>query len=270
MSAGRHQLTFTHRPKYVKFIAHLQRPMSEVDRKFWTEHLADYTGPRFHQHSLGPETDACRNGSLSLVDVRENSINNTARIQAAWFCTLAELYGDLDVMTLIVATGRNSQIEGVADMSGSCMCIVPFRQRIKLMAPLHQFMIDVEKCSGELLAHEHAGMESLQNLVEEARRPVHTINLKSGLEGNFTDFPGLEYQSSRSLKEERDWLVAMSIGEETLRWELHFDSNRLDRDAVNLICERFPTLLQTCLTLKSHDRMTLEDMIDVRRLSHNL
>jgi len=270
MSAERDQLALTQRPKYVKFITQLQTPTSEVSRRFWFEHLADYTGPRFRQRRLSPETDACRNGSLSLVDLRENSINVTARIQAAWFCTLVELYGNLDVMTLIVATGRNSEVEGVADMSGSCMCIVPFRQRVKLLAPLHQFMLDLEKRSGELLAHEHAGMESLQSLVGEARQPIHTFNIKSGLEGNFADFSGLDYQPTRGLKEERDWLVAISIGEETLRWDLHFDSNRLDQAAVKLICERFPKLLQTCLTLKSHDRVALEDVIDVRRLSYNL
>lgn len=270
MSAENEPPTLTQRPKYVKFIAHLQEPMTKEDKGFWTKHLANYTGPRFHRYELSPETNEHRNGVLKLANVHYSSINITARIQAAWFCTLVELYGNLDVMTLIVATGRNSQVEGIAEMSGPCMCIVPFRQRLKLIAPLHQFMLDVEKCSGELLAHEHAGMECLQTLIEEARQPMHTINLKSGLEGNFTDFPGLDYQPAQGLKEERDWLVAISIGEETVRWELHFDSNRLDEDAVKLVCERFPTLLQICLTPESHESVVLEDVIDVRRLSYNL
>jgi hypothetical protein len=113
-------------------------------------------------------------------------------------------------------------------------------------------------------------MESLESLVDEAQRPNHTFNLKSGLGGDFTGFPGLEFQPVQDFKKRTDWLVAVSIGEEALRWDLFFDSNRLDQGAIDLICERFPVLLQTCQTLESHEDVTLEDVVDLRRLRCDL
>ena len=270
MSAGSHRPTTTRRPKYVKFIAHLQKPMATADKQFWTKHLADYTGPRLRHYELVSETDARRHGNLNLADVHQSSINITARIQAAWFCTLVELYGNLDVMTLIVATGRNSQVAGIADMTGPCICVVPFRKRVNLTMPLYQFMLDVEQCSSELLAHEHTGLESMQTLIEEAQHPVHTFNVKSGLDGEFKGFRGLDYQPAQNFRNSRDWLVGISIGEETVSWKLCFDSNRLGHDAVELICERFPTLLQACLTSESCGSAVLKDVIDARRLSRDL
>jgi hypothetical protein len=270
MSAEGDLTTSTQGPKYVKFVAHLQKPMAEVDKKYWAEHLANYTGARLKQYNSVPETDARRHGSLKLLDISQSSINTTARIQAAWLCVLVELYGNLDVMTSTVTTGRNSQVEGITDMRGPCLCMVPFRQRIDLTVPLYKFIMDVERRSGELLTHEHAGMESLESLVDEAQRPNHTFNLKSGLGGDFTGFPGLEFQPVQDFKKRTDWLVAVSIGEEALRWDLFFDSNRLDQGAIDLICERFPVLLQTCQTLESHEDVTLEDVVDLRRLRCDL
>lgn len=270
MSAESDQPWITQPPKYVNFIAHLQKPMAEVDKKYWTEHLAKYTGARLKHYEMVPETDARRHGTQKLADTRESSINTTARIQAAWFCTLVELYGKLDVMTLTITTGRNSQIEGITDVHGPCLCMVPFRQRVDLTTPLYEFMLDVERCSGELLSHEHAGMQSLEILVDEAQRPNHTFNLKSGLGGDFTGFRGLEFQPVQGFKKRTDWLVAVSIGEKDLRWDLFFDSNRLDQGAVTLICERFPVLLQACQKLESHDDVLLNDVIDLRRLSRTL
>lgn len=270
MSAEGDQPRLAQPPKYVNFIAHLQKPTTGVDRKYWLDHLDNYTGARLKHYKLVPETDMRRNGSLRLVDNRESSVNITARVQAAWFCTLAELYGNLDVMTFTITTGRNCPIEGITDMRGPCLCMVPFRQRVDLTLPLRKFMLDVEKRSGELLSHEHAGMESLECLVEEARRPNHTFNLKSGLGGDFTGFRGLDFQPVQGFRKRTDWLVAVSIGDEALRWDLFFDSDRLEHGAVNLICERFPVLLQVCLTLESYHDVMMKDVIDLRRLSCNL
>jgi hypothetical protein len=257
----------TRRPKFVKFIAHLQKPMAELDRTYWIDHLASFTGPQLKHYKLVPRTDTHRSGSLQLVDVRESPINTTTRIQAAWFCTLVELYRNLDTMTILAATGRNCDVEGIADMSGPCLCFVPFRQRVNPVITLQQFMLNIQEVSGELLAHEHAGMESLEALVEEAQRPTHIFNLKSGLGGDFIGFPCLDYQPRQSSKKRADWSFAVSIGEEAMRWDLFYDRDRLGQDAVNLIGERFPVLLQACQTLESHKNVTLKDVIDVERLS---
>jgi len=257
----------TQRPNYVKFIAHLQNPMAELDRRFWVEHLADYTGPILGRYEPAPASDARRGGSLGLVKARESVVSTTARIQAAWFCTIFELYGSLDAMTLNVATGRNSGVQGIADMVGPCICLTPFRQRASLDTSLYQFMLDVEKCSSALLAHEQTGMQCLESLVEEARRPVHTFNLKSGLGEDFSGFPGLEYQPAQGILKKRwDWGMGVSVGDETMRWDMFFDSSRLDQNAVALICERFPLMLQTCQALESHSAMNLKDVIDVQRV----
>jgi hypothetical protein len=267
MSNEGNEPILTRRPNYSRFIAHLQKPMVEVDRQYWIKHLASFTGPRLKHYKLAPQTDAHRNGSLKLVDVRESSINITARIQAAWFCTLVELYRNLDTMTLLAATGRNSEVEGIADMSGPCLCIVPFRQRMNLLVTLHQFMLNVQESSGELLAHEHAGRELLEALVEEGQRPIHAFNLKSGLGGDFTGFRGLEHQPRQSSKKNVDWVFAVSIGEEVIRWDLFHDRDRLGQDAVELICERFPVLLEACQKLESDENVILRDVIDLQRLS---
>ena len=110
----------------------------------------------------------------------------------------------------------------------------------------------------------------MQTLIEEAQHPVHTFNVKSGLDGEFKGFRGLDYQPAQNFRNSRDWLVGISIGEETVSWKLCFDSNRLGHEAVELICERFLTLLQACLTSESRGSAVLKDVIDVRRLSCDL
>ena len=259
------------RPKFVRFIAHLQDPMTEADRKYWTQHLADYTGPRFNHNQLPPETNASRSGTLELVQARESTVSLTARIQAAWFCTLVELFHNLDVMTFSVGSGRHCPVEGVAEIVGPCMCITPFRQRIDLKKPLYQFISEVVESSSTMLAHEHAGMESLERLVEAAQRPNYILNIKAGLGGGFDGLLGLEFQpASALLKAPRDWGMQVTVGEETMRWDMFLDTNRLDEDSVALVCERFPLLLQRCQTVESQDGVTLEDVIDVTRLQPSL
>ena len=259
------------RPKFVKFIAHRQDPMPKADREYWTQHLADYTGPQFKHHQLPPETNASRSGTLELVRARESTVSLTARIQAAWFCTLVELFRSLDVITFSVGSGRHCPVEGVADMVGPCACVTPFRQRVDLKKPLYQFIQEVAESSSEMLAHEHAGMESLERLVEKAHRPNYILNIKPGLGGGFDGLPCLEYQpASGLLKAPRDWGMQLTVGEETLRWDMFLETNRLDEDSVALVCERFPLLLQRCQTVESQDGVTLEDVIDVTRLQMSL
>jgi hypothetical protein len=255
------------RPKFVKFIAHLQDAMAETDRKWWTQYLADYTGPRIHHHQLPPETNAKRSGTLELVQTRESTVSITARIQAAWFCTLVELFRSLDVMSSSVGSGRHCPVEGVAEMVGPCMCVTPFRQRVRLKTPLYQFILEIAESSSAMLAHEHAGMESLNRLIEEDQRPNYILNIKVGLGGGLTGLPSLEYLPAKELlKASRDWGMQVTVGEEVMRWDMFLDTNRLDQDAVDLICQRFPLLLQKCQKIESQDDLTLEDVIDVTRL----
>jgi hypothetical protein len=255
------------RPKFVKFIAHLQDAMAETDRKWWTQYLADYTGPRIHHHQLPPETNAKRSGTLELVQTRESTVSITARIQAAWFCTLVELFRSLDVMSSSVGSGRHCPVEGVAEMVGPCMCVTPFRQRVRLKTPLYQFILEIAESSSAMLAHEHAGMESLNRLIEEDQRPNYILNIKVGLGGGLTGLPSLEYLPAKELlKANRDWGMQVTVGEEVMRWDMFLDTNRLDQDAVDLICQRFPLLLQKCQKIESQDDLTLEDVIDVTRL----
>jgi hypothetical protein len=255
------------RPKFVKFIANLQDPMTEADRKWWTQYLAGYTGPRIHHHQLPPETNAKRSGSVELVPARESTVSITARIQAAWFCALVELFRNLDVMSFSVGSGRHCPVEGIAEMVGPCMCVTPFRQRVHLKTPLYQFILEIAESSSAMLAHEHAGMESLNRLIEEDQRPNYILNIKVGLGGGLAGLPSLEYLPAKELlKASRDWGMQVTVGEEVMRWDMFLDTNRLDQDAVDLICQRFPLLLQKCQKIESQDDLTLEDVIDVTRL----
>jgi hypothetical protein len=158
-------------------------------------------------------------------------------------------------------------VEGVADMVGPCMCVTPFRQRVNLKTPLYQFILDVAESSSAMLAHEHAGMESLNRLIEEAQRPNYILNIKTGLGRGFTGLPSLEYQPAKELlKASRDWGMQVTVGEEVMRWDMFLDTNRLDQDAVALICQRFPLLLQKFQTIEPQNDVTLEDVIDTTRL----
>jgi len=60
--------------------------------------------------------------------------------------------------------------------------------------------------------------------------------------------------------------MQVTVGEETMRWDMFLDTNRLDQESVALVCERFPLLLRRCQTIDSQDSVTLEEVIDVARL----
>ena len=108
-------------------------------------------------------------------------------------------------------------------------------------------------------------------LVEAAQRPNYILNIKAGLGGGFDGLLGLEFQpASALLKAPRDWGMQVTVGEETMRWDMFLDTNRLDEDSVALVCERFPLLLQRCQTVEPQDGVTLEDVIDVTRLQPSL
>jgi hypothetical protein len=267
-AAGKKESILEKQSKFVNFIAHLQDPMTKADQAFWAQHLADYKGPRFEHHQHPPNTNAHRSGTLELVRARESTLSTTARIQAAWFCMLAELFCNLDVMTFTVGTGRHVPVEGVAEMVGPCMCSTAFRQRLDPKKPLYDFILQVQESSSAMLAHEHAGMESLKGLVEDAQRPNYTFNLKTGLGGEgFDGVPGLEFQppSAELFKASRDWGMQVTVGEELVRWDMFLDTERLDQDSVALICERFPLLLRRCQTVESRDGVALGDVVDVAR-----
>ena len=83
-------------------------------------------GPNYNRNSTGAAT-ACVKKSVCLPAVESGHITTATVIKAAWAYVLAQVSATADVVFGHTISGRNAAVEGVGNMVGPCLNMVPVR-----------------------------------------------------------------------------------------------------------------------------------------------
>jgi len=112
-SAG--SLTSEHYQHWKKLLA--GSSMTEVVRR---------QGPNYHSHATGAAT-ACLKKTVQLPPVESGRITTATVVKAAWAYVLAQVSAKDDIVFGHTISGRNAEVEGIGNMVGPCLNLVPVR-----------------------------------------------------------------------------------------------------------------------------------------------
>ncbi|KAK4150585.1 non-ribosomal peptide synthetase [Chaetomidium leptoderma] len=112
-SAG--ALTSEHYQHWKKLLAGAS--MTEVVRR---------NGPNYHRNAAG-STTTCLKKMVHLPPVESGHITTATVVKAAWAYVLAQVSASADVVFGHTISGRNAAVEGVGNMVGPCLNLVPVR-----------------------------------------------------------------------------------------------------------------------------------------------
>ena len=238
------------RPKFSRLVRFLKQPVSRDTTEYWTKHLAGYNGPINQAYEGDPKHDVSIEHEIRHSLPPNHAIGVTARLQAAWICTLMAVFDTADIMLLMSSTGRNCPVPGVDELTGPCLCGLPLRMQADTNASLRSMIEKVQQTHRESLEHEHSAYGFFLSQVEKRRHSPHIFNLKGG-EMERWDFPGMQYRKSKEiLPSPNNWEMHMTMKEDLVSWNLIVDSARVGLENVKFMEDRFSKLLRICLSVE--------------------
>lgn len=131
-TAYRHQLLPT-RPDYSIFISYALRANNEDAKSFWRTTLHGSTMTNLISRCLPSDRHLLQNREerqISKPSSRPNGTTFSTILKAAWSLVLARYSGKSDIVFGNLISGRNAPINGIEEIVGPCMNILPTRVRI--------------------------------------------------------------------------------------------------------------------------------------------
>jgi amino acid adenylation domain-containing protein/non-ribosomal peptide synthase protein (TIGR01720 family) len=165
------------RPRpYREYIAWLQQQDPAKAETYWREQLAGFstptplpgervtegghhTGERFLVQLLS--LSAALSSELESVARRLRITLNTL-VQAAWALLLSRSTGEDDVVFGVAVSGRPADLEGVEDMVGLFINVLPIRVRIDPKRPLEEWLQELHRQQLHMQPHQHSPLVQVQ------------------------------------------------------------------------------------------------------------
>ncbi|KAJ1979573.1 hypothetical protein H4R35_001466 [Dimargaris xerosporica] len=163
--------------QYHTYLAHLMCKPTQTTQAFWQTTLnkvkptPDLQLPsRFPPSPLpSPPSCECHKRSLScpLADIHAFSqrlgITTNNLLRGLWALLLSRYLNEQDEVTFgVLVSGRNEPLPGIDDIVGLSINTVPFRAALDHQQPLHDWLQDIHRLSGAIMAHEHASLVDVQ------------------------------------------------------------------------------------------------------------
>ncbi|KAJ1968797.1 hypothetical protein H4R35_006326, partial [Dimargaris xerosporica] len=181
-----HNQTLAPVVQYSSYLGHLTQQPTDVTQRFWQELLHEAiptpdlqlpsTQPPLQPTMAEPcaTLDHTLQCPLSAIHTFCQSLGVTLNnlLRGLWALLLHRYQGDCDeVMFGTLVSGRNVPVSGIDNMVGLCINTVPFRASFNSEQTLHDWLRDIHRVSGEIMAHEHA---SLVHIQQWAKVPANT------------------------------------------------------------------------------------------------
>lgn len=150
---------------YHQFVSGISQTMkiSEAEN-FWQLQLEGSTMTRFVNHR-GPTYSNPVNKSIKRTVAAPNTENSgitfASIVKAAWSLVLAKLSGTSDVTFGQITTGRSAPIQGIDEIVGPCMNLVPVRVKVDAASTLSQLLQHVQTQHLDMLPYENLGMQHI-------------------------------------------------------------------------------------------------------------
>lgn len=121
------------RPSYSMFISYVLRANNVDAELFWRTTLHDSTMTHLISRSLPSDRHLLQSREarqISKLPPKPHGTTFSTILKAAWSLVLAHYSGKSDIVFGNLISGRNAPIEGIEDIVGPCMNILPTRVRL--------------------------------------------------------------------------------------------------------------------------------------------
>jgi amino acid adenylation domain-containing protein/non-ribosomal peptide synthase protein (TIGR01720 family) len=172
-SAYRREISSQPQSSYARFIQYLLKVDIHASDKFWRSHLAGASSLNFPQapHAIADQARSSRTLSHHTSITRKDmyaDITVATTIRAAWTAVVAAYTGSDDVVFGETLTGRNVNVQGIADIVGPTLTTVPTRIQINRSSTVLQFLREVHHMGAEIIPHQHLGLQHIRRLDGDA------------------------------------------------------------------------------------------------------
>jgi aryl carrier-like protein len=134
LQAAYHGETVPRPPSFANYLRAAAGELTSEHYQHWKRLLAGSSmtelvrraGPNYHQNAAG-STTTCLRKTIELPPVESGHITSATVVKAAWAYVLAQISASADVVFGHTISGRNAAVEGVGNMVGPCLNMVPVR-----------------------------------------------------------------------------------------------------------------------------------------------
>ena len=261
--------------KFNAFIFHLRMQTPEKAHVYWQSYLngfKEHLFPPLFSKSYQPLANDIINRKLA-VTLSPQSVTTSTLIRAAWALLVARITNTNDTVFGVTLTGRNAltSAPGLEKVIGPTITTVPVRIQIDNKLRTGAFLHMIQKQAVEMIPFEYIGLQNILRICLETETAckfqtllmidpqsedrdektiLEDIFPAGGLAGNITDFNTyalILVFSPEAFK-----------GKSSLAVQASFDSNVLDRAAVERLMRQLERVLQQFCT--SSPSQTLEDI----------
>ncbi|KAK4124725.1 non-ribosomal peptide synthetase [Parathielavia appendiculata] len=123
-------------PSFANYLRAAAGSLTSEHYQHWKQLLAGSSmtklvrckGPNYHRNTAG-STTTCLKKTVHMPPVESGHITTATVVKAAWAYVLATVSASADVVFGHTISGRNAAIEGIGNMIGPCLNMVPVRVR---------------------------------------------------------------------------------------------------------------------------------------------
>ncbi|KAH8701118.1 putative nonribosomal peptide synthase [Talaromyces proteolyticus] len=168
---------------FAGFIDYLQRQDLSVSDNFWKSYLADVSPTPFPPtnkaiYNSGKNTSKTLS---TITDIKHKSLNlditTPTLIRAAWALVLSNRTQSDDVCFGETLSGRNVDVNGIADLAGPALTTVPTRVKIDSTVTKKDYLREMQRISTDMIPYQHCGLQHIRRLGEDAAAACDFQNL---------------------------------------------------------------------------------------------
>jgi non-ribosomal peptide synthetase component F/NRPS condensation-like uncharacterized protein/aryl carrier-like protein len=134
LRAAYHGETLPRPPSFANYLRAAAGGLTSEHYQHWKQLLAGSSmtelvrreEPSYHRNTAG-STTTCLKKTIQLPPVESGHITSATVVKAAWAYVLAQVSASADVVFGHTISGRNAAVEGIGNMIGPCLNMVPVR-----------------------------------------------------------------------------------------------------------------------------------------------
>ena len=153
-------------PSFANYVSQATGPANRDHYKYWKGLLRGSTMTNIVQREQ-PKYDTSDNAPtilkkmIKLPALKSHNVTPATVLKAAWALTLAQLSGSSDVVFGNLISGRNAAVDGVEDIVGPCVNIIPIRVRLDSKSTALDVLRKIQGQQVDSMSYESLGFREI-------------------------------------------------------------------------------------------------------------
>jgi alpha-ketoglutarate-dependent taurine dioxygenase len=251
-------------PSYRDYLEWLQQRDLSGAKEFWQRSLKGFTTPNVLRMEGTPDAETGYAEQIELLPVtltvelqsmaRQNHLTLNTLVQGAWSLLLSHYSKQKDVVFGATASGRNASVEGIEEMVGIFINVLPARVTIDSEAPLLTWLRELQQKQFEVRDYEYSPLAQVQRWSEVARGVPLFQSIRQYTES-------LEISNVRSTSQTNYPITVIVAPLKRLKVRIVYDRSRFNAAFISQMQEHLSTLLHEFVVQPEISLQTLSEML---------